>query len=145
MNPEIAVIRRRINAAFLLGVTVLSRPGCANPDAPTGALPSSEWGGEHMVLSIGDTIATVEYDCAHGTITLPIMLAEGEFSALGTYTQEHGGPVREGEQVTPLPARYRGRVFGDRMSVTVLLTEEKRVIGSFELTRGNAGRVFKCL
>lgn len=145
MTPEVAVVRRRINAAFLLGVVVLSRPGCANPQAETGLLPRSDWGGDHMLLSIGDTIAHVEYDCAHGTVGLPIVLVEGEFSAPGTYTQEHGGPVRDGELVTPKPARYSGRVFGDRMLVTVTLTEDKRVVGSFDLTRGSAGRVLKCL
>jgi hypothetical protein len=145
MTPHIADARRRINAAVLLGIVILSRPGCANVDEMTGILPSGSWGGEHMLLVIGDTIADVEYDCAHGSVRLPIMLDNGAFSALGSYTQERGGPIREGELANPVPARYSGRVTGNRMTVTVTLTSENRTIGTFELTRGSSGRVFKCL
>jgi hypothetical protein len=144
-NPRVDTARRRIHAAFLLGVIVFSRPGCANPQAETGLLPRSEWGGEHIRLSVGDTIADVEFDCAHGTVRLPIMLSEGHFSASGSFTQEHGGPVRDGELFPPHAARYSGRVIGGRMMLTVTLTDEKRAIGTFDLQRGKDASVFKCL
>jgi hypothetical protein len=145
MSPEIRIARTRIQAAVLLGVVVLARPGCAGFDGETGVLEKGTWGGEHMLLELDDAFARVEFDCAHGTIALPILLAEGEFSAPGTFVQEHGGPIREGEDVVSLPARYYGRVRADLMTVTVLLSAEKRTIGTFELRRGQQGRVFKCL
>jgi hypothetical protein len=145
MNAEIRIARTRLQAAVLLGIVVLSRPGCSNLDGESGVLTKGTWGGEHMLLEIDEALTRVEFDCAHGTIDLPILLAEGQFNVTGTFTVEHGGPIREGEQVTPIAARYFGRVHGDIMTVTVNLPEEKRNVGTFELLRGNAGRVFKCL
>jgi hypothetical protein len=145
MSPEIRIARTRLQAAVLLGIVVLSRPGCSNLDPDSIVLSKGAWGGEHILLEIDEALARVEYDCAHGTIDLPILLAEGQFDVGGTFTQEHGGPVREGEQVTPVPARYFGRVRGDLMTVTVTLPLEKRTIGTFELERGRAARVFKCV
>jgi hypothetical protein len=145
VHPRIDSARRRIHAAFLLGVVVLSRPGCANPQGETGLLTQGDWGGEHIRLSVGDSSAEVEYDCAHGTINVPILLSAGEFSAVGSFTREHGGPVREGELVLPQPARYSGTVLGDYMKLTVTLTDEQRAVGTFELRRGADARVFKCL
>jgi hypothetical protein len=145
MNPEIRIARTRLQAAVLLGIVVLSRPGCSNLEGESGVLARGVWGGEHMLLEIDDALTRVEFDCAQGTVDLPILLAEGHFSVMGTFTQEHGGPIRDGEQTTPLAARYFGRVHGDLMTVTVSLPDEKRTIGTFELERGKAGRVFKCL
>ena len=145
MSPEIRLVRTRINAAVLLGIVVLSRPGCASLDGESGPLAPGSWGGDHMSVEIADSTARVEYDCATGTIALPIVLVAGEFTAAGTYTQEHGGPVREGELTTPVPARYSGTVSGERMVVTVFLPDENRTIGTFQLKRGGNARVFKCL
>jgi hypothetical protein len=145
MSPEIRAVRTRINAAVLLGIVILSRPGCASFDGESGPLAPGTWGGNHLSIEITDTVARAEYDCATGTITTPIILVEGEFTAAGTFTQEHGGPVREGELSTPVPARYAGTVSGDRMVVTVYLPDEKRTVGTFELVRGGNARVFKCL
>ena len=144
MSPEIRATRTRIQAAVLLGIVVLSRPGCAF-ETETGPLASGMWGGEHMLIEIGQSSAQVEYDCAAGTINVPIMLSDGDFSAAGTFTLGHGGPVRVGEVDPPLPARYFGSVRGDVMNITVTLTTDNTVIGSYELRRGSSGRVFKCL
>jgi hypothetical protein len=139
------VARRRINAAFLLGVVVLARPGCANVNGPSGVLPAGHWGGDHISIDVTDGDASVEFDCAYGRIFMPVLLEEGDFLANGTYTQEHGGPVREGELLPTQAARYSGRVRGQRMTLTVTLPEEGRALGTFELQQGRTGRVFKCL
>jgi hypothetical protein len=144
ISPEIRSARTRIQAAVLLGIVVLSRPGCTL-ETESGPLAIGTWGGEHMLIEIDQSVARVEFDCAAGTINVPIMLSDGDFSATGTFTQGHGGPTRVGETDPALPARYFGSVRGDVMTITVTLTGDNRSIGSFELKRGSSGRVFKCV
>jgi hypothetical protein len=43
------------------------------------------------------------------------------------------------------PARYSGTVNGNTMTLQVRLTATARDLGTFNLTRGSSGRVFKCL
>jgi hypothetical protein len=145
LSPHIRVVRRRISASVLLGIVALSRPGCVSVNGPSGVLPAGVWGGEHLLLVVTDSIATLEFDCATGRIPAPIVLDDGGFVVGGTFTRETGGPVREGQLNPPQPAAYIGRIAGDRLNITVVLTDEQRTVGSFELKRGSTGRVFKCL
>ena len=72
-----------------------------------------DWGGQHVGMVVTSAGAELEYDCAHGRIDGPLRLNDdGEFVAGGVHVQEHGGPIREGEQVVERPARYFGRVRG---------------------------------
>ena len=145
MDPAIRVTRRRIKAAVLVGVVVLGRPECTGVTGPARALRGS-WGGEHIVIEVQDSVALVLFDCAHGRMTTPIAMdEEGDFSAPGSYTQEHGGPIRDNEVEQRIPARYTGRITGDHMTVTTILTGQNRRLGSYVLTRGGTGRVFRCL
>src|ERR1044072_1711527 len=57
-----------------------------------------EWGGAHIHMDVGEQSATIEYDCAHGEIAGPLTIDdEGKFKLRGTFTPEHGGPIRGGE------------------------------------------------
>ena len=130
--------------AAIVVVAVLSAGACA--DFPAGPLPNGQWGGEHVGLVVTSSGASVEYDCAHGTINVPIEIQDGgRFLATGTHTFEHGGPVREDESPDTHPAEYRGRVSGSTMSLTVTLTDTTLAIGQFTLLRGGTPMVFKCL
>jgi hypothetical protein len=101
------------------------------------------WGGEHLVLEVSDKGAEAEFDCAHGQITEPIALDQrGDFDAAGTFTPEHGGPVRRGEVPPAAPARYSGHVDGDTMTLKVF--RDKEEVGTFTLTRGNRPLLMKC-
>lgn len=103
------------------------------------------WGGDHIVLEVTPNGATVELDCAHGTVEGPIALGgDGRFEANGTYVQERGGPVREGEEEAQ-PARYTGRVERGRMTLTIGLPDRKETLGPFELVHGRSARLVKCL
>jgi hypothetical protein len=114
--------------------------------ATTPEVLDGTWGGQHIGMVVGGRGAELEYDCAHGRIDGPIRLDDdGEFVALGVHVREHGGPVREGEQVVELPARYAGRVRGDEMTLRVTLTGDGSTLGPFELERGANPNVFKCL
>ena len=112
----------------------------------TGPTISGQWGGPHIDLVTTDSGAAIEYDCAHGMITEPVLPdVFGVFVARGVHVREHGGPVREGEPLDQHPARYAGRIEGTTMRLTVTLTDSGTELGTFLLVRGEAGRVFKCL
>jgi hypothetical protein len=118
---------------------------CSSPTAAGDrrTLAPGSWGGNHVALEVTSSGGTVEFDCAHGTITEPIALDDdGRFDAAGTYVREHGGPVREGEE-DARPARYGGRVQGQTMTLTITVAGES--VGPFELERGRTPRITKCL
>ncbi|MDQ1523913.1 MAG: hypothetical protein QOE47_1837 [Pyrinomonadaceae bacterium] len=103
------------------------------------------WGGAHIRLDVEEKGATVQYDCAHGSIDEQLALdAEGHFDARGTFVHEGGGSIRIGINRVRQPARYEGQVSGGRLSLTVTLTETSQAVGTYTLTRGSEGRVRKC-
>jgi hypothetical protein len=90
--------------------------------------------------------ARLEYDCAEGAIEEPLRPdAEGRFSATGIHRPGHGGPIRVGEILPALPSRYDGRVEGELMSLLVTVIETGVELGPFQLRRGNAGLLVRCL
>jgi hypothetical protein len=115
--------------------------------AGRGHLASGVWGGPHIRLDIAeDGTAAVELDCAHGSTTEPIVTdGKGAFRAIGTYAQERGGPVREGQEDAGRPAVYTGKTEGGTMTLTITLTGSREELGTFELTQGKTPRLTKCL
>ena len=127
-------------AAFLLIAAGPCSTDLAGPIAP------SEWGGEHVGLTVSATGGTLEYDCASGTIDQPIVAAtNGSFIAQGTHTPGHGGPIMQGEIPDRHPARYDGWTDGETMRLSVTLTDTGEKLGDFTLVRGQSSRVFRCL
>jgi hypothetical protein len=115
-------------------------------DGTPGSPVSGRWGGEHVALELTATGGAIEYDCAHGGLTQPVRLSsQGAFEVLGIHVREHGGPIREGERPDSLPARYVGRVTGDRMTLRVYAGSRPDTLGPFELRREGEPRLFKCL
>ena len=111
--------------------------------ADESAMAKGTWGGEHANLELSENSAEVEFDCAHGHIGQAITLDKhGDFDAAGTFTPEHGGPVRRDENTPSVPARYSGHVVGDTLSLTVTLAKEN--VGTFTLTRGSRPNLKKC-
>ena len=111
------------------------------------SLPTGTWGGKHIRLDVLESGATVEYDCAFGTIDEPLLLDENNhLKALGTYVFERGGPRQIGE---PPPkkhaALYCGWTDGHQMRLTVKLSETQEVVGTFSLCLGCPPRLEKCL
>ena len=97
------------------------------PERPsTGAsarVASGVWGGEHVRLNVRADGASIEYDCANGTIDEPLDLdAGGRFDAKGTHVREGPGPIRVGK-LPPVVRRVTRRVGGDEMSLTLTLTD----------------------
>lgn len=105
-------------------------------------IQSGTWGGKGIVLQVTEDGATVDYDCAHGTVERIEFKGDG-FEARGTHTFESFGPTRGGGE-SARPARYTGRVSGDEMTLTVTLTDTLQEVGTFSLTRGRRVRIVKC-
>ena len=132
----------RVVATGLMVATI----ACSNPTGPGNPLPTGTWGGEHVALEITAEGGRIEYDCAHGDLSEPLVVdRSGRFDVTGTHTPKHGGPVREDEKLVSRPARYVGRVDGGLMTLTVTVTDTAETLGTFALTRGVAGRLLKCL
>jgi hypothetical protein len=109
-----------------------------NPTAET------EWGGDHVRLVMKDGGADLEFDCAHGEITEPLVVdSEGNFSVRGTFTRE-AGPVLSTGGPPPRTASYVGKIVNDKMSFKIKLTNPDQTTEMFNLTRGGSGRLWKC-
>jgi hypothetical protein len=134
-------------ARVMMVVALASLVACGAPTGPTeGRVETGPWGGEHLRVDVTPRGGTTEYDCAHGTIDEALVaVRDGGFSANGTHTFEHGGPIRSDELPNRHPARYEGRVTGDTLQLTVIVTDMQLIVGAFTLTRGAAPRLLKCL
>jgi hypothetical protein len=135
--------------ARLIGCLLMSAiafgPSCSGPVAPSN-LPAGSWGGDHISMTVDEPSTHVELDCAHADIPGPIQLDAGNrFAAAGTFVREHGGPIRSGETPDSHPASFSGSITQARMTLAIRLTDSNEAIGSYILTRGAIGRVFKCL
>jgi len=105
----------------------------------------TQWGGNHVTLVMKAGGADLEFDCAHGEITSPIVVDnEGRFDLAGTFSRETGGPVLPNGGPTPRSARYVGQIVNDKMTLQLHLTGPDQTTETFELTRGGSGRLWKC-
>jgi hypothetical protein len=108
-------------------------------------LQSGSWGGQHIRIEVESNSATIDYDCANGTITGPFTIdSKGRFSWRGTHQREGPGPIRINRPPTSQPAIYTGSVKGTTMTLTVKLAGSDQDIGTYTLEQGRTGRVFKC-
>jgi hypothetical protein len=140
-EQTILSIRQRWLLGYIVGV--LSACG---PTAPSPAAVVSEWGGEHVHLTINTTSSTLEFDCARGTVDQSLVPDKnGRFAVSGTFVRGHGGPVRSDESADRHPARYAGVIRGKSMELTVTLTDSAETIGTFNLVQGTQGLLVRCL
>jgi hypothetical protein len=117
----------------------------SNGDARTKRLAAGLWGGEHIGMQVSELRTTIEYDCAHGMIEQKIVLdRRGRFDVPGTQVAEHGGPVRQNEQLAGDPVRFSGQVKGKTMELTVRNSVTKTLIGKFTLVYGVEPKLRKC-
>ena len=136
--------RSRTSWACLLSAALSSCASSATGPSPIELLGT--WGGEHVTLMVNDASSHLEFDCAHGDIPGALKTEASQmFAWSGTFVREHGGPIREDEKPDVHPAMYVGRVTVQTMQLTIRLTDSDTLIGTFMLTRGASGRVFKCL
>lgn len=102
-----------------------------------------EWGGQRARLTVQKDGASLELDCAHGSLEAITLGEGGRFDVAGRLVREHGGPIRKDEVEDARPARYQGAVQGQAMSLKIVL-EGGETIGPFELTLGGQVHLIKC-
>ena len=125
-------------------LVLLATLACAGPSG-TGRITLGPWGGEHVLLTVKDTGADVQFDCAHGRVEEPIVLDDAQrFDVRGVFIREHGGPVKKDEAESSQPVRYKGTVNADRMSLTVAPEGGGEDLGSFTLSKGSKGHLVRC-
>ncbi len=129
--------------ALVLSGAFFLYPACARAaDDDAGGI----WGGEHVSMEVTKTGAELEFDCATGTIQQPLPLEHpGKFRLKGTFTQEHGGPVREDEPPATHPATYSGTVENDTIRLRIEVAGRTGKPQEYVLKKGERERVVKCL
>jgi len=120
--------------------------GARSSGGDTKRVAPGTWGANGIAMEVTASGARIEYDCAHGTITGPLVLdADGRFAVKGRHFPEHGGPIRDGEDSDGQPVLYTGQVTGDTMTLAVTPEASNTAISSHTLARGKTGRLHKCL
>ncbi len=120
-----------------------------NPVASPGethgtAVSVGVWGGTDLEMQVNEQGATIEFDCAQGTISEPLLLDEaGKFVARGTF-QTQGGPARKDRPARGVDVVYSGVVEGDTMRLEFTLGDRKESPEKFTLVRGQSGKLRKC-
>jgi hypothetical protein len=141
-----------------------SQPSAANSPAPSASVPQKKdspapppksasspnqlssgiWGGNNATLEISDDKSSLEFDCANGSISEPILLDnEGHFEVPGLYVREGPGPVRQ-EGNKQSRAIYAGVVKDDTMTLSIRMDGSSDELLKVTLTRGKQGRLRKC-
>ncbi len=124
-----------MGGAALLGWALACVTGASPARVPNGS-----WGGPHVRLAVQDQGASIEFDCAHGTLDAPLELdAQGRFDVPGHFIRE-GGPEREGD--TGVAVRYSGRTDGKELTLEIVFPNQRD--GPYTLVLGTGARLFKC-
>jgi hypothetical protein len=114
-------------------------PGAGTP------LQTGPWGGQGVTMNVQPGGTALEFDCAHANIPTVPTISNGKLDVMGTFTQEHGGPVLINENDPTRPARFTGTSDGKTLNLTITYTDDNTVIGSWALLQGNEGRLRKCM
>ena len=118
--------------------------------APAAALAKTAnlfgvWGGPHAGIAFQGGLAEVQFDCASGTIDVPVYPAkDGAFTARGTFRAGEPGPVRVGQIFRSEPANYSGHVVKNLMTLTITL-DDGTAVGPYTLAQGAAPQLTRCL
>ena len=137
--------RNRNRLLVIISLVLLLVSSAASRPRKMQRLPTGTWGGAHIRIEVEPRSATIDYDCANGTIDGPFTIdSKGRFTWRGTFNREHGGPIRIDEKPNSRPAIYSGLIKGDTMTLTVKLADSNEVLETYTLKRGSSGRVFKC-
>jgi len=130
-------------AATLLLLSALVRPEPTR--TPTVSLvPEGVWGGVGIRVDVREGRAKIELDAAHGETDGPLVLdGSGAFDVPGTFARERPGPERVGAPEKGEPARFRGTLDGDILTLTVTLGRNAVAAGPLKARRGEPARLRK--
>ncbi|MGH7668879.1 MAG: hypothetical protein ACRENQ_05240 [Gemmatimonadaceae bacterium] len=129
----------------ILCLSVVAAAAAACPTAVPARVPLGNWGGPNAGMVVSDSGAEVQYACASGRITAPLLLnSHGDFNLPGLYIRTGPGPVPVNDSLVPkFPARYTGHTDGKAMSFT--MSGDSVPTQSYDLTFGGNPNVMRCL
>ena len=95
-------------------------------------------------MTIGDEGATLEFDCAAGSIDVPFAAdAAGRFDLKGSFWRVT--PVERVDAAPPRqPARWKGWTDGKAMTLQGTLVSDGSDLGTFTLERGRIPQLRRC-
>lgn len=126
-----------------LAAMMLLLASCATT-AEKPAYLIGQWGGPHAGIAF-NVIANVQFDCASGSIDVPVYPAkDGSFQVKGTYREGSPGPVRVGQIFRSQSATYSGTALEGVMTLNVEL-EDGTALGPYNLMRGAPPQLNRCL
>ena len=138
-------MKRIVIPAVLIPAALMLLASCGDDTPRPGARLDGVWGAEHIELDATGDIARIEFDCAYDLIDgEPVLGSDLRFDWTGTHTLE-GGPVRQDSPPLSRPARFQGRVIAGMLLLTVTLTDTGETLGPYQLFKGTAGDLYKCL
>lgn len=118
--------------------------GCETPTVEKPAYLTGRWGGPHAAIAF-NVVADVQFDCASGSIDVPVYPAkDGSFAVKGTYREGAPGPVRVGQIFRSQSATYSGTALEGVMTLNVEL-EDGTQVGPFNLALGAPPQITRCL
>jgi hypothetical protein len=118
--------------------------GAPPTPAPPGRALSGEWGGDHIALTFNEGSATLQFDCAGGSMDIPVVPdASGRFEVAGLFWRLMP-VVRQDIAPAKRPARWKGETDGKIMKLTGTIVEDGTDLGTFELERGRPPRLRRC-
>jgi hypothetical protein len=110
------------------------------------------WGGSHAGLAFQGGLADAQFDCASGTIDVPVYPAkDGSFTGKGTYRTGAAGPIKVGQFFKSQDAVFSGEVAkgagkNDPRTMTLTVTlEDGTALGPFTLSEGTPPQLTRCL
>lgn len=104
--------------------------------------PAILWGGDHVQMEVTREGASLEFDCATGTIGEPVPQRDGTFSLKGTFAPERSGP--SGDSTPAIEATYSGVIKNDTLTLRIVLAGKDRREMEYVLLRGREGNLRKC-
>ena len=109
----------------------------------TTAVPKGEWGGRGIAMTITDAGASIQFDCADGTITKQLRInKDGGFTAEGTLMRNGPGPIRVGAQ--GLAVIFTGKVTRKTMTLRMSDAKSGEKLGEYAATLGQTTRLHRC-
>ena len=114
-----------------------------NVAAAAGGWVQGDFGGPHASMHAGTQGGTLQFDCAHAQFGAVSYTDATHARAQGTFTREHGGPVRQGETLPSVPAAF---AFERRLdgSIGVSVTVPQQSAAAYVLRAGATPQLFRC-
>lgn len=103
-----------------------------------------DFGGPHAAMHAQPQGGTMQFDCAHAAFGAVTYADATHAHAQGTFTREHGGPVRQGETLPSTPATF---TFEHRLdgSVAVSVAPSPGPGATYVVRAGAVPQLFRCL